>query len=186
MFGWIPNPRWGYTCKSLFSLLLDLAPLKESFFDVVWRTKVPKKVRFFIWQVLLGLVITVDRLVRRTLLVGPFCCILCPKVEEDLYHHFWESQFVRAMWSSFLQEFGVSFSGLQSIIDKRGLFYGLPGCARLFGAFEAREMIECFVVGRGGILRFWSWLDFTSLWASITNNFCNYSMGNILLSWSFF
>ena len=45
---WSPNPSKGYTCKSLCSLLLDPCPLKESVFNVVWRTKVPKKVRFFI------------------------------------------------------------------------------------------------------------------------------------------
>ena len=41
---WSPNPS-----KSLFSLLLDPSPYSESVFDVVWRAKVPKKVRFFIW-----------------------------------------------------------------------------------------------------------------------------------------
>ena len=45
---WHPNPSRGFSCNSLFSLLLDLVPPKESIFDVVWRTKVPKKVRFFI------------------------------------------------------------------------------------------------------------------------------------------
>ena len=72
---WNPNPNRGYTYKSLFSLLLD-SP-KESVFYVVWRIKVPKKVRFFIWQVLLGRVNTINKLVRRrTSLLGPFCCML--------------------------------------------------------------------------------------------------------------
>ncbi|KAA0037079.1 suppressor of mec-8 and unc-52 protein-like protein 1 [Cucumis melo var. makuwa] len=59
---WNPNPSWGFS----------------------YRIKALKKVRFFIWQVLLGQVNTVDRLVRRTPLVGPFYCMLCRKVEEDL------------------------------------------------------------------------------------------------------
>ena len=52
---------------------------KESVFDMVWWTKVPKKVMFFILQVLLGWVNSVDRLLvrRRTSLVGPFCYMLC-------------------------------------------------------------------------------------------------------------
>ena len=54
---------------------------------MIWRIKIPKKVRFFIWQVLLGRVNTLDRLVRgRTSFVGLFCCILCRKAEEDLDH----------------------------------------------------------------------------------------------------
>ena len=48
---WNPNfsrgPR-GYTCKSLFSLLLDPSPHTELVFYLVWRAKVPKKVRFII------------------------------------------------------------------------------------------------------------------------------------------
>ena len=35
-------------CKSLFSLLLDPSPPMESAFYVIWKTKVPMKVRFFI------------------------------------------------------------------------------------------------------------------------------------------
>ena len=87
---WNPNPSWGFSYRSMFSLLLDLAPLKWSVFDVVCRIKALKKVRFFIWQVLLGQVNTVDRLVRRTPLVGPFYCMLCRKVEEDLDNVCWD------------------------------------------------------------------------------------------------
>ncbi|KAA0037157.1 ACT11D09.5 [Cucumis melo var. makuwa] len=36
---WSPNPSQGYMCKSLFSLLLDPSPPRESIFDVVWKTK---------------------------------------------------------------------------------------------------------------------------------------------------
>ncbi|TYK04295.1 serine/threonine-protein phosphatase 4 regulatory subunit 3-like isoform X2 [Cucumis melo var. makuwa] len=75
-----------------------------------------QEVRFFIWQVLLGRVNTVDRLVRkRTLFVGPFCCMLCQKAEEDLDHLFCDCQYARAVWSSFLQKSGVSFAGSRSV-----------------------------------------------------------------------
>ena len=45
---WVPNPSWGFSCNSLFGLLVDPAPPKSRLFDVIWRTKVPKKVGFFI------------------------------------------------------------------------------------------------------------------------------------------
>lgn len=45
-----------------------------------WSIKIPKKVRFVTWQVLLGLLghtYMMDRLVRKmSLLVEPFCCIV--------------------------------------------------------------------------------------------------------------
>lgn len=58
-----PNPSRGFSGKSMFSLLLDPTSHIESIFGVLWKTKVHKKVWFFIWQVLLGWVNTVDRLV---------------------------------------------------------------------------------------------------------------------------
>ena len=45
---------------TFFILLLDPFPPRESIFYVVWRTK---KVRFFIWKLLLSRVNTVDKLV---------------------------------------------------------------------------------------------------------------------------
>lgn len=81
-------------------------------FNVVWRIKIPKKVRLFIWQVLLDRVNTLDRQVtKRALLVGPFCCIMCQKTEEDLDHLLWDCQYTRDVWSYFFfQEFDVSFA----------------------------------------------------------------------------
>ena len=82
----------------------------------MWSGGLRFQVRFFIWQVLLGWVNTVDRLVRRrTSLVGPFCCLLCWKEEEDLDNLFWDSQFAWVVWSSFFQEFGISFAGTRSV-----------------------------------------------------------------------
>ena len=95
---------------------MDPAPPIESAFDVVWRTKVPKKVRFYIEQVLLGHVNTIHRLVRRrTSLIGLFCFLLCWMAEEDLDHLFWDCHFATSVWCSFLREFGVSFVGLRSV-----------------------------------------------------------------------
>lgn len=54
----------GFACKSFFKLLLDLSPFGSSMFDIILRIKIPKKVKFFIWQMLLGHVNTFDRLNR--------------------------------------------------------------------------------------------------------------------------
>lgn len=63
---------------------------------MLWRIKIRKKVKFFTRQVLLGRVNTMDRLLRKkSSLMGPFCCILCQKAEEDLGHLLWSCQFAR-------------------------------------------------------------------------------------------
>ena len=86
---WSPNPSRGYTCKSLFSLLLDPSPPTESIFEVVWRTKVPKKVRFFIWQVLFGRVTLLTDLLRGGLhLLSIFVAFSVERRKETLITFF--------------------------------------------------------------------------------------------------
>lgn len=50
--------------------------------------KILKKVKFFIWEAIHEKVNILDRLLRKLLsLIGPLCCILPRKVEEDLDHN---------------------------------------------------------------------------------------------------
>lgn len=80
----------GFLCKLFFQCLVDPSPSGKSVFLVLWRIKVPRKIRFFSWQVLHGCANTLDRLIRKlSLLVGPFGCILYRKAEEDLDHILW-------------------------------------------------------------------------------------------------
>ena len=73
-----------------FSVVVDPSPSRESVFHELWRIKIPKKAKFFTWQVLLGHVNIIDRLLRnKFLLMGPSCCILYQKVKEDLDHILW-------------------------------------------------------------------------------------------------
>ena len=85
----------GFSCKSFFQCLVDPSPLGVSVFLVLWRIKVPRKVRFFTWQALHDLASILDRLVRKLpSLVGHFCCIFCQKTEEELDHILWHRDFV--------------------------------------------------------------------------------------------
>ena len=78
---WSPNPIEWFCCNRL---LPDPSHVSEPVFDVVWR--IPKKIKFFTWQVLLGQVNTLDRLVRKTFsLIGPFYNIFYWKVEKYLH-----------------------------------------------------------------------------------------------------
>ena len=83
-------------CKFLFDLLLDSSPPRESIFDVVWRTEVPKYVRFFIWQVLFGRVTLLTDLLRGGLHLLGLCCLLCQKAKEYLNHLFRNCRYARA------------------------------------------------------------------------------------------
>lgn len=150
--------------------------------DTLWRInskerriKVPKKAKFFSWQVLLGRVNLLDRLLRKYLLVGPFCCIHCRKVEEDLDYLLWGCEFVRSIWNCFFQEFGFM---LVSCFDRgvpppsvslgrRVAFFGRCGCVVFCGCYEEREIRECIEVWRGTLVLlgpWWSVMSPYGLW----------------------
>lgn len=45
---WSSNLRDSVSCKAYFRLLSNPTPFKESIFYVVWRIKIPKKVRLYV------------------------------------------------------------------------------------------------------------------------------------------
>ncbi|TYK29006.1 ATP-dependent DNA helicase-like protein RECG [Cucumis melo var. makuwa] len=93
---------------SIWFIVDDLAPLKESVYDVVWRIKVSKKVKFFI------------------------CLVLAVSVGGVLERRLRSSFSIR-------------------LLVIRVAFYGVLGCARLFGIFGAKGIMGCFGVESGGI-----------------------------------
>ena len=46
---WSPYHLEGFSYKSLFRFLVNFFFMCELIFSLVWRTKVPRKVRFFFW-----------------------------------------------------------------------------------------------------------------------------------------
>lgn len=44
---WSPNLVECFFCKSFLIILLDPSPVVKSVFIVLWRIKIPKKVRLF-------------------------------------------------------------------------------------------------------------------------------------------
>ena len=82
---WSPNLVECFFCKSFLIILLDPSPVVKSVFIVLWRIKIPKKVRFFAWQVLLGHVNRMDRILRKMpLIMSHFYFILRRKLELNL------------------------------------------------------------------------------------------------------
>ena len=44
------------------------------------------------------------------MLVGPFCCILCQKAEENLDHLLWHCELASPIQDDFLETFGLSYA----------------------------------------------------------------------------
>lgn len=105
-----------------------------------------------------------DRLVRRrTLIVVPFCCILCHKAEEDLDHYFGIVSMYRlcgALSAGVVWLARGSFKGRSRsssfirLFERETAFCGWMGCVLCFGIFGERGMVGCLEVRKGTSVRF--------------------------------
>lgn len=64
---WLHNHPEGFSSNSLFLCLVDPSLLRDSVFALMWRMRILKKIKFFIWLVVHGRVNTVDKMSRRIL-----------------------------------------------------------------------------------------------------------------------
>lgn len=135
---------------------------------------------------------TLDR-ISRTLpsLVGPFCCILCLPIEENMNHLFWRCEFARTVWDRFFQRFDYMLTPQRMYFDRRFLLH--PPFSR-----EGTFLVVCECVLRYGVLwgeriykNFKKWKGTLMIFRPRENpDFplgfydYNYSLRNILLSWS--
>lgn len=76
----------GFFCKSLFLFLVNPSS-SSGVFASLWKVKNSKTIKFFIWQISLRKVNTLDRVSRKLAnLIGLQCCILYRRVVEYLDH----------------------------------------------------------------------------------------------------
>lgn len=75
----------------------------------VWlNTSIPPKVCFFVWTLLRGRVLTVDKLQKRGMLVVNRCC-LCKICDESRTHLFSSCILSKKIWAYFWESFGLVF-----------------------------------------------------------------------------
>lgn len=83
---------WPYESKGLFTVksmcsVWDPVDLRQWPFDFIWGSKVPSKLRFFLWLLFLGKALTHDNLANKGVpIVGRGC--MCKRQEETLSHLF--------------------------------------------------------------------------------------------------
>lgn len=80
-------------------------------FSFFWEVKTLKKVKFFVWQVLLGKYNMMDCVQRDlSFLVGPHCFILYRCTIDDFDHMLQRCQFGSLLWDRDLKQFWVSLT----------------------------------------------------------------------------
>jgi hypothetical protein len=88
---WSMDSKGIFSCKSFFEWLVndESHPLFEHA-NVVWKSKVPNKIKFLGWLIAHGKVNTCDIIQKRypNLCLLPSWCVMCQNSEENLNHLF--------------------------------------------------------------------------------------------------
>jgi len=150
---WKKESNDEYSVRSVYRLcmneLLDTSHFKvEGTWDLIWRLKVPPRVRNLIWRICRNCLPTRTRLCDK----GVNCtvvCALCTVDEEDSVHLLFRCPGSRDIWSMWNVASAVSniFDQYQNIKDI--IFETLRYChmkmqqclVALFGAYGSKEMI---------------------------------------------
>ena len=93
------HPSWEWDPKRLFSVKnayfrLNNGGLQFPYAKVIWTTKVPPKIKAFIWLVINEALLTWDNLMKRGW-TGPGICVTCVGDEEIIDHLFLHCSYAR-------------------------------------------------------------------------------------------
>ena len=93
-FHWNLTQNGEFSVKSHYLALVhsDLPNINK----VIWKLKIPLKVKIFLWYLRRGVVLTRDNLAKRNWQGSKNCCF-CHK-DETILHLFYECRFARFVW----------------------------------------------------------------------------------------
>ncbi|MDV3193985.1 MAG: hypothetical protein Q8835_02940, partial [Sweet potato little leaf phytoplasma] len=111
------NDKWVWSLDnsgdfSTGSLTKELASNKNfsnaDLYRHLWKGPVPKKVKFFIWEVSHAFINTADVIQRKmsSICLSPNCCCLCKKAPESQIHLFSFCPYASVYWEYLQQAFG--------------------------------------------------------------------------------
>jgi hypothetical protein len=77
---WIPLKRKIFEVNSYYKLKVNSKPV-DGLWKIIWKSKVPPRVAFFTWTVVLGKILTMDTLRKKNIIVVGnlliiYCCIV--------------------------------------------------------------------------------------------------------------
>ena len=96
MFRWNLTTSGSFTVDSMYRALTHSeVPVSNN--KKIWKSKIPLKVKIFMWYLHRGVVLTKDNLARRNWQGSKKCCF-CTH-DETIKHLLFQCKFARSMWS---------------------------------------------------------------------------------------
>ena len=102
-FNWTLTQNSAFTVKSMYNnlMLTNRLPCES----VVWKLKIPLKIKIFLWYLQKGVILTKDNLLKRNWKGGSKCCF-CSE-DETIQHLFFDCHVAKFVWSAVFFAFGV-------------------------------------------------------------------------------
>ena len=93
----------------------------------IWRTKAPRRVRFFVWSAAWNKILTCDNLAKRGYTLVSWCCMCCCN-GETVDHLLIHCSVASALWSWILGVFGVPWVLPQTVAALLFSWWNGLGC----------------------------------------------------------
>lgn len=178
---WKPSLSEEYRCKSFFLCLVYPSPFSCLVYTLLWNVKIPKKVKSFVWQTIYKRLNTLAKVSRR---VVNGIVWLHPLQEGG----WWSWSYSLGLWFciyNWIDCLGVQYRqsrayGYQGIPSSCSFIEGKPFVTSWDMCHFVRSLGENNIILRPlkrSLSEVWSFLRFyASLWAFVTNFFCNYPL----------
>ena len=125
---WKPDKKNGFKVGT-YNHLLDIAAITSEHpfpWKIIWRSKAPLRVAFFVWTVALGKILTIDNLRKRKVRIIDWC-YMCKCNGESIDHLLLHCPIASDLWSMILVLFGVSWVMPKSVVELLACWQGCFG-----------------------------------------------------------
>jgi hypothetical protein len=103
---WKWNADGVFTVKSCYNFIND-GGIRCAFTRIIWKAKIPEKVKIFIWLATKNRILTTENLKKRGW-VGRDSCSLCNEAEETNFHILITCPFTQSLWQKILPKLNIS------------------------------------------------------------------------------
>jgi hypothetical protein len=115
-FKWNLHQNGLFTVHSMYALLISNGQIRQD--QIMWRLKLPLKIKIFSWYLRRGVILTKDNLAKRNW-NGNKKCVFCSR-EETIQHLFFDCHVAKFIWRVVSLTFGLGVP--TSIMDLYSLW----------------------------------------------------------------
>jgi hypothetical protein len=113
-FIWNYHQSGSFSVRSMYLALINNGYIERN--KIIWKLKMPLKIKIFMWYFLKGVVLTKDNLARRNW-NGSLRCCFCMK-NETIQHLFLDCHYARFVWRAVQFSFGLNLpSTISNMFD---------------------------------------------------------------------